>query len=120
MTFDEWFAKEYSGDVGEDGLRVLLREAWDAALAARPEEGRGMLLVPVEPAPTYIESSGRWKWPLPERARFPGCSTDVVTAFREWWEYAPSEAKPHPMAEAVQLRDSRWYWVLPSPPPQKG
>lgn len=72
------------------------------------------LLVPVDPAPTYIESSGRWKWPLPPQARFPGCSTEVVTASREWWEYAPSEAKPHPMAEAIQLRDEQWYWVLPS------
>lgn len=77
-------------------------------------DDKGQLtLVPVEPQPTYIENSGRWKWPLPERARFPGCCTDVVTASREWWEYAPSEAKPHPMAEAVQLRD-RWYWAVPS------
>jgi hypothetical protein len=36
----------------------------------------------------------------------------VVTASREWWEYAPSEAKPHPLAEGVRLRDA-WYWAIP-------
>jgi hypothetical protein len=43
MTFDEWFSAEYHdevGSVGEDGLRDLLREAWHAALATRPEERR--------------------------------------------------------------------------------
>ena len=49
----------------------------------------------VKPQPDYIESSGRWKWPLPARARFKGCCTDVVTASREWWEYAPPEAYPY-------------------------
>lgn len=76
-------------------------------------------LILVEPQPSYIESSGRWKWPLPPQACFPGCCTDVVTASREWWEYAPSEAKPHPMAEAVRLRDDVWYWALPESPPVK-
>ena len=71
-------------------------------------------LILVEPQPSYIESSGRWRWPLPQRARFPGCCTEVVTASREWWEYAPSEAKPHPMAEGVRLRDDVWYWAVPS------
>jgi len=73
-----------------------------------------LLLVAVEPQPTWIDSSGRWHWSLPERARFPGCCTSVVTASREWWEYAPSEAKPHPMAEGVQLRDNLWYWAIPT------
>ena len=72
-------------------------------------------LVPVEPQPDYIESSGRWRWPLPPQACFPGCSTDVVTASREWWEYAPSEAKPHPMSEAIEMRDGKWYWTVPLP-----
>lgn len=70
-------------------------------------------LVRVEPQPTYIESSGRWNWPLPERALRAGCCTSVCTASREWWEYAPSEAKPHPFAEAVRLRDDVWYWAIP-------
>ena len=60
-----------------------------------------MKLIPVQPQPEYIESSGRWKWPLPEQAIFPGCCADVVTASREWWEYAPSEAKPHPPAPGM-------------------
>lgn len=71
-------------------------------------------LVRVEPQPSYIESSGRWCWPLPEHARFPGCCTEVVTASREWWEYAPSQAKPHPYAEGVHLRDNVWYWAVPT------
>lgn len=75
-----------------------------------------MELIRVEPQPHYIESSGRWCWTLPEHARFPGCCTEVVTASREWWEYAPSQAKPHPMAEGVMLRDERWYWAVPVDP----
>lgn len=70
-------------------------------------------LVRVEPQPTFIESSGRWCWPLPEQARRPGCAWQVVTASREWWEYTPSEAKPHPFAEGVRLRDDVWYWAIP-------
>lgn len=71
-------------------------------------------LIAVEPTASWIESSGRWCWPLPEKAIFPGCCTEVVTASREWWEYAPSEAKPHPMAEGVLLRDGKWYWAIPT------
>jgi len=70
-------------------------------------------LIRVSPQPEYIESSGRWSWPLPERAQFNDCCTTVVTASREWWEYAPSEAKPHPHAEGVMLRDEVWYWAVP-------
>ena len=72
-----------------------------------------MKLIPVVPQPDYIESSGRWRWPLPPHAQFEGCSKEVFTASREWWEYAPSEAKPHPMAEGVMLRDGVWYWAFP-------
>jgi len=79
-----------------------------------------LTLVLVDPQPKVIrylisgaEVSGRWMWPLPEKAQFPGCCTSVVTASREWWEYAPSEAKPHPMAEGVMLRDKKWYWAVP-------
>lgn len=72
-----------------------------------------MTLEPVCPQPTYIESVCRWEWPLPERAQFDGCCRSVFTASREWWEYTPSEARPHPMAEGVQLRDGKWYWAIP-------
>ena len=42
MTFDEWFNKGY-GDFGvDDGLRTLLREAWDAALSLLPETREGL------------------------------------------------------------------------------
>lgn len=90
----------------------VMKAASEKQNAALAVSATRRMLVPVEPAPTYIESSGRWSWPLPEHARFVGCCTEVVTASREWWEYAPSEAKPHPTAEAVQLRDG-WYWVVP-------
>ena len=70
-------------------------------------------LVIVDPQPTYIENSGRWHWPLPEKARHEVCCTSVCSASREWWEYAPSEAKPHPFAEGVRLRDDVWYWCVP-------
>lgn len=74
-------------------------------------------LMRVEPQPYYIESSGRWCWPLPKHALRAGCCTQVVTASREWWEYAPSEAKPHPFAEGVRLRDDVWYWAIPASEP---
>lgn len=83
-------------------------------VAAPTTDLETLILFPVEPQPDYIESSGRWHWPLPPQACFPGCCTSVVTASREWWEYAPSEAKPHPYAEGVRLRDNRWYWAVPS------
>lgn len=74
-----------------------------------------MRLVRVEPQPEFIESSGRWRWPLPERAHFPGCCTEVVTASRQWWEYTPVEARPPFAEEAVLLADESWYWVVRSP-----
>ena len=70
-------------------------------------------LILVDPQPEYIYESGRWCWPLQKQAIFPGCCTEVVTASREWWEYAPSEARPHSMAEGVMLRDNAWYWAVP-------
>ncbi|MCU1318103.1 MAG: hypothetical protein JWN63_3425 [Candidatus Acidoferrum typicum] len=65
----------------------------------------------VEPQPHWIESSGRWCWPLPKHACFPGCCTEVVTASREWWEYAPEAAKPYPDAYAVRIENGPWIWV---------
>lgn len=38
MTFDEWFDSEYHGSYGgENGMRALLKEAWDAASSRLPE-----------------------------------------------------------------------------------
>ena len=88
--------------------------SWDLSLEAtlRQQTPHGRFLILVDPQPTKIESSGRWHWPLPEKAQFPGCCTAVVTASREWWEYAPTEAKPHPSATALWHED-QWYWVVP-------
>jgi hypothetical protein len=49
---------------------------------------------PVQPQPTFIESSGRWSWPIPKRFHSPGCATEAVTANREWWEYLPDGCCP--------------------------
>lgn len=76
-----------------------------------------MKLIPVLPAPEYIESSGRWQWPLRPPYDNDGRCPYVVTASREWWEYVPSGAKPHPFSEAVLLRDNIWMWTVPSPTP---
>jgi len=73
-------------------------------------------LVRVEPQPTFIESSGRWHWPLKRPHDNGGRCTSVVSASREWWEYVPSGAKPHPFAEGVRLRDDVWYWAIPAEP----
>lgn len=72
-----------------------------------------LMLVRVDPQPEFIESSGRWKWPLKPPHDNDGRCTSVVTASREWWEYVPSGAKPHPWAEGVILRDEVWYWAVP-------
>ena len=61
-------------------------------------------LVKVDPQPTYIKESGRWRWPLP------GKDSVVVSASREWWQYVPSDAKPYPFSKAVMLHDV-WYWT---------
>jgi hypothetical protein len=70
-------------------------------------------LIRVDPQPEYIESSGRWKWPLQPPHDNDGRCSHVYTASREWWEYVPSGAKPHEWAEGVRLRDDVWYWAVP-------
>lgn len=49
---------------------------------------------PTKPQPAFIESSGRWSWPIPKRFHSPGCATEAVTASREWWEYLPDGCCP--------------------------
>jgi hypothetical protein len=60
----------------------------------------------VKPQPEFIESSCRWRWPLPARARFKGCCTEVVTASREWWEYAPKEAYAYAPGDELWVRET--------------
>jgi hypothetical protein len=95
-------------------MTAITTRAWITPMSAN--SSNELRLVRVEPQPTYIEMSGRWDWPLPEHARREGCCTSVCTASREWWEYTPSEARPHPFAEGVCLRDDVWYWAIPADP----
>lgn len=67
----------------------------------------------VQPQPSWIESSGRWKWPLPKRAHFRGCCTEVVTASREWWEYAPPEALPYRPGDTLWVREAFYIDQMP-------
>lgn len=57
----------------------------------------------VRPQPTWIESSGRWLWPIPPSKVNPGCCTEVVTASREWWEYLTPNQRPYQVGD--------WLWV---------
>lgn len=67
----------------------------------------------VDPQPEYIESSGRWKWPLkPEHSNEGRCPA-VYTASREWWEYVPVDALPSPDCWAQQMEDGKWIWLRP-------
>lgn len=56
------------------------------------------------PQPEWIESSGRWRWPVPRSRVNPGCCTEVVTASREWWEYLTPNQLPYG-------QPGDWLWV---------
>jgi len=60
----------------------------------------------VKPQPTFIESSGRWKWPLPKKHNNNGKCPYVVTASREWFEYAPKEAFPYHPGDTLYVKES--------------
>lgn len=60
----------------------------------------------VKPQPTYIESSGRWHWPIPIRKIQKGCCTSVVTASREWWEYLLPEQMPYQLGDLLYVREA--------------
>lgn len=62
-----------------------------ALLAGRKTQTRRVVM----PQPSWIESSGRWKWPIPKSKVAKGCCTEVVTASREWWEYLLPEQFPY-------------------------
>jgi hypothetical protein len=87
---------------------------WEQVIAKPLPSADAKMLVRVEPQPEYIEESGRWKWPLNPPHDNDGKCPHVYTASRQWWEYVPSGAKPHPWAEGVMLRDEVWYWAIPA------
>lgn len=58
----------------------------------------------VKPQPDFIESSGRWRWPIP-RSKVVAC-TEVVTASREWWEYLLPEQMPYVVGESLWVRET--------------
>lgn len=67
----------------------------------------------LKPQPDWIESSGRWRWPIPKRAQHPGCSTDCVTASREWYEYMPDDCCPYgKLGDLLWVRET-WEEVHP-------
>jgi hypothetical protein len=64
----------------------------------------------VKPQPTFIESSGRWRWPLSKRHDNGGKCPAVYTASREWWEYVPCEAYPYGQPGDRLLVRETWAW----------
>lgn len=60
---------------------------------------------PVEPQPYWSELSGRWHYDIPEQFHREGCSTQCVTASREWFEYLPQDAYPYKVGDTFPLSD---------------
>lgn len=81
---------------------------------SHPTSNERLSLVRVEPQPDFIDSSARWRWPLKPPHDNDGKCPAVLTASREWWEYAPAASKPHPDAIGIFLTwpYDAWYWVL--------
>lgn len=75
----------------------MVRAMWDD----RKSQTRRIL----KPQPNWVASSGRWAWPLPKRALFPGCCTHVCSASREWHEYAPKAAWPFSVGDLLYVRE---------------
>lgn len=73
----------------------------------------------ITPLPTYIESSGRWRWPLPKKALHPGCCTEVVSASREWHEYLPDGCSPYGRpGDLLWVREEHRIWTEQKPQDQ--
>lgn len=61
----------------------------------------------IKPQPSYIESSGRWHWPIP-KAKQHGCDA-VVTASREWHEYLLPHQRPwHASGDRLWVKERGW------------
>lgn len=59
----------------------------------------------IKPQPTYIESSGRWRWPIPPAKRH-GCDA-VVSASREWHEYLLAHQVPwHAVGDLLWVKET--------------
>jgi hypothetical protein len=58
----------------------------------------------VMPQPDWIESSGRWRWPVP-KSKVVSC-TEVVTASREWWEYLLPEQCSYATGDRLWVRET--------------
>jgi hypothetical protein len=60
----------------------------------------------IKPQPRFIESSGRWEWPIPTSKIHKGCCTSVVTASREWWEYLMPDQFPYRPWDRLWVRET--------------
>lgn len=79
----------------------------NAILEGRKTQTRRVL----KPQPTFIESSGRWKWKLPPRAaKLMASSEYVYSASREFWEYAPENAMPYKVGDRLWVKEAHWAW----------
>jgi hypothetical protein len=75
-----------------------------ALLAGRKTQTRRL----IKPQPTYIASSGRWRWPIPE-AKQHGCDA-VVSASREWHEYLLPHQRPwHASGDRLWVKETAWF-----------
>ena len=58
----------------------------------------------LKPQPDWIESSGRWSWPIPESKRV--ACTFVCTASREWHEYLLPHQLPYAPGDRLWVRET--------------
>jgi ribosomal protein S15P/S13E len=82
MKFDEWFANGYGKGGGDDGLRELLREAWNAA--SRPEEQALSLLRQLVNLTEHFEDA---VWYDKDNVRHPAVTPLVQTLAAEVRQY---------------------------------
>jgi len=76
----------------------------EAATIARAGMGGTVAIVRAfKPQPEWIESSGRWRWPIP-KAKQHGCDA-VVTASREWHEYLLPHQLPLSPGKPVWVKE---------------